>query len=112
MAAPEIQGTNQDAPSYQGAPYTTGASTPPAGAPSPVSQQDLLKNPPLVSGPSLAEQVAANLAALGMLNSPLAETQKPSVIVQAPQSSNMLVILLLIGAAVLLIWYLKKHGQL
>jgi len=77
------------------------------------------QSPPVISPPdvirretNLAEQVAANLAALGLLNSPLAETQKPSVIVQAPQSNNMLIILLVLGGIILLIWYMKKHGKL
>ncbi len=63
---------------------------------------------------TLAEQVAANLGALGYTKSPLAEeTAASPVIVQAaPAKNSMLVIIGLLVLAAVVLWYMKKHGEL
>jgi hypothetical protein len=101
-------GGNPDAASYGG----TGGQT--TGASSYSYQDTPIKEsvPVIQSGPTLAEQVAANLAALGYVGSPLGTQPQQPVIVQAPTSNNMLWILVILAVAGLAFWYMKKHGEL
>lgn len=59
---------------------------------------------------STAEQIAANLAAIGYTNSPLLGEAQPTIIV-TPESNQTLLIVLLIGAGIVAFILLRRKSK-
>lgn len=71
--------------------------------------EEVTAPPALDSGPSLADQIAAIIAANGATGSPLGST--PQTVVLQPQGTgNMTVLIIVLVGLGVVYWYVKKHG--
>lgn len=73
--------------------------------------EELGNPPPTDSAPTLADQIAAIIAANGATGSPLGNAPQ-TVIIQPKGSSNMTVIVIVLVGLGIVYWYVKKHPQI